>query len=242
MAVIRLDKLLSSMGYGSRRDAKSILKKGLVKVDGTVVKRPETKVDTDKNTVTVAGEKIEYYEFIYLMMNKPAGVISATEDPYEEDKTVIDLLEEKYQWFDLFPVGRLDKDTEGLLLLTNNGTFAHKTLSPKKHVSKIYYAKIDGALTENDVTAFQNGIRTDEKTIYKPAILTIQKSDAVSEALIEISEGKFHQVKRMFEAVGKSVLYLKRISFAGIELDGTLDLGEYRELNGDEMLRLDRYM
>lgn len=230
---MRLDKLLANMGYGSRKEVKQLLKEKAVTVDGCVVKDAAMKVDPDQQDVSVYGERIIYKEFIYLMMNKPPGVISATEDRYDE--TVIDLLDPLAQHFKPFPVGRLDKDTEGLLLITNDGYLSHNLLSPKKHVPKTYYATIDGIVTETDIEAFRQGVELDDGYVTKPGELVILKSDDISEIELTIQEGKFHQVKRMFEAVGKRVTYLKRLSMGPLVLDETLELGDYRELTEDEL-------
>jgi 16S rRNA pseudouridine516 synthase len=230
---LRIDKLLANMGYGTRKEVKKLLKSGVVKVDDVIVKDPKMQVDPDEQVVTVWGEEVQYKEFIYLMMNKPPGVISATEDVVQE--TVIDLLEEEDKIFAPFPVGRLDKDTEGLLLLTNDGQLAHQLLSPKKHVPKTYFAVIDGEVTEADVTAFRQGIVLDDGYQTKPAELVILKSGIRSDVEVTITEGKFHQVKRMFQAVGKRVVYLKRIQMGPLSLDESLALGEYRELTDEEV-------
>lgn len=230
---MRIDKLLSNMGYGSRKDMKKLLKSGTVKVNGVVVKDGKQHVDTTNEEVSVHGEIVEYREFIYLMMNKPAGVISATEDNMHE--TVIDLLEYEDTLFEPFPVGRLDKDTEGLLLITNDGNLSHQLLSPKKHVPKKYYATIDGIVDEEDIKSFSQGVVLEDGYHTKPGILTILKSDVESEIELVITEGKFHQVKRMFESVGKTVTYLKRLEMGSLSLDNTLELGEYRELTDEEL-------
>lgn len=236
---MRLDKLLANMGYGSRKEVKQLLKQKAVRVDDVVVKDSSMHVDPAKQNVSVHGERVEYVEFIYLMMNKPPGVISATEDKY--DQTVIDLLEPMEQHFEPFPVGRLDKDTEGLLLITNDGQLAHNLLSPKKHVPKMYYAKIDGEVTEVDIEAFKQGVTLDDGYETKPGELKILASGEQSEIELIIQEGKFHQVKRMFEAVGKKVTYLKRLSMGSLKLDETLKLGEYRELTEEELQQLQNY-
>lgn len=233
---MRLDKLLSNMGYGSRKDVKKLLKMKAVSIDGIITKDVSLHVDPEKQNVTVLGERVHYQEFIYLMMNKPAGVISATEDLY--DQTVIDLLDPFHAHFNPFPVGRLDKDTEGFLLITNDGVLAHNLLSPKKHVPKVYYAKIEGRVTEEDIEAFNQGVILDDGYLTKPGKLIILKSGQVSEIELMISEGKFHQVKRMFEAVGKKVTYLKRLSMGNLQLDQNLSLGEYRELSPDEIEKI----
>lgn len=234
--MLRIDKLLANMGYGTRKEVKKLLKAGVVKVDGMMVKDAKTHVDPKKQIVTVWGEEVEYKPFIYLMMNKPKGVISATEDAVEE--TVVDLLEEEDRIFDPFPVGRLDKDTEGLLLLTNDGQLAHQLLSPKKHVPKKYEAIIDGEVTEEDVAAFRRGVVLDDGYETKPAELVIIRSGLRSDVQVTITEGKFHQIKRMFQAVGKRVIYLKRIQMGPIPLDETLEPGEYRELTDEEIALL----
>lgn len=236
---MRIDKMLANLGYGSRKEVKQLLKSGAVKVDDVVVKDPKQHVDTNKQSVTLNGEVIEYKEFIYLMMNKPQGVLSATEDSVGE--TVIDLLELEDQVYEPFPVGRLDKDTEGLLLITNDGQLAHRLLSPKKHVPKTYFAVIDREVTEEDIKAFAEGVTLDDGYETKPGELKILKSGIRSDIELTITEGKFHQVKRMFEAVGKKVVYLKRISMGPLPLDETLELGEYRELTDEEIEMLRNY-
>lgn len=230
---MRLDKLLANMGYGSRKEVKALLKQKAVRVDDEIVKDSSMHVDPAKQMVTVFGERVEYVEFIYLMMHKPPGVISATEDKY--DQTVIDLLDPVDQHFEPFPVGRLDKDTEGLLLITNDGQLAHNLLSPKKHVPKWYYAKVDGVVTEADVEVFKQGVTLDDGYHTKPGELKILVSDEQSEIELMIQEGKFHQVKRMFEAVGKKVTYLKRLSMGSLVLDPDLPMGKYRHLTEEEL-------
>ncbi|MCM3670104.1 rRNA pseudouridine synthase [Mesobacillus maritimus] len=230
---MRIDKMLSNLGFGSRKEVKKLLKDGAVQVNEELVKDPKYHVDTDQDVVTVHGEEIQYREFIYLMMNKPPGVISATED--DRDQTVIDLLELEDRIFEPFPVGRLDKDTEGLLLITNDGQLAHKLLSPKKHVPKTYFAVIDGEVTEEDIQAFKRGVVLDDGYETKPGELVILKSGIRSDIELTISEGKFHQVKRMFQAVGKRVVYLQRLTMGPLALDETLELGEYRELTEEEI-------
>ena len=230
---MRLDKLLANMGYGSRKEVKQLLKQKAVRVDDVVVKDAAMKVDTEKQIVTVFGEPVEYTEFIYLMMNKPQGVISATED--NRDETVIDLLDPLHQHFEPFPVGRLDKDTEGFLLITNDGQLAHNLLSPKKHVPKTYYADIEGHVTEADIEAFAQGVTLDDGYHTKPGHLVILEAAEQSKIELTIQEGKFHQVKRMFEAVGKKVTYLKRLSMGDLALDESLALGEYRGLTSEEL-------
>jgi 16S rRNA pseudouridine516 synthase len=231
--------MLANLGYGSRKEVKQLLKSGAVKIDDEIVKDAKQHVDATKQTVTLNGEVIEYKEFIYLMMNKPQGVLSATEDSVGE--TVIDLLELGDQVYEPFPVGRLDKDTEGLLLITNDGQLAHRLLSPKKHVPKTYFAVIDQEVTDEDVKAFAEGVTLDDGYETKPGELRILKSGIRSDIELTITEGKFHQVKRMFEAVGKKVIYLKRISMGPLPLDETLELGEYRELTDEEVNMLKEF-
>ncbi|MET3196538.1 pseudouridine synthase [Bacillus sp. OAE603] len=230
---MRIDKILANMGYGSRKEVKGLLKKGVVKIGDNIVKSPKEHVDLDNQVVSVNGEVVEYKEYVYLMMNKPPGVISSTED--SEHETVIGLLEYEDIIFEPFPVGRLDKDTEGLLLITNDGQLAHQLLSPKKHVPKKYFATIDGVVTEEDIKAFEKGVTLDDGYETKPGYLTILTSGQESEIELVIMEGKFHQVKRMFEAVGKTVTYLKRLEMGPLKLDETLELGEYRELTDEEL-------
>lgn len=232
---IRLDKYLADMGKGTRSEVKKAISKGLVRVNGAVVKKPETKLDIEIDQVLYEGESVGYAQFEYYMLNKPAGVISATED--KRERTVVDLIEDKKRK-DLFPVGRLDRDTEGLLLISNDGELAHRLLSPAKHVDKVYYAKIDGVVTEADVEVFQKGIDIGEEKLTRPAKLRILQSGEMSEIELTIREGKFHQVKRMFHAVGKEVVYLKRLQMGPLTLDETLKSGEYRKLTEQEITEL----
>ncbi|MBN2898164.1 MAG: rRNA pseudouridine synthase [Clostridia bacterium] len=230
---MRLDKLLSDMGYGSRREVKIVLKRQQVKVNGVFPKSASIHVDPEVDEVLVNGERVVYKPLVYLMMNKPAGVISATED--KRDQTVIDLVDEAFSYYDLHPVGRLDKDTVGLLILTNDGKLSHELLSPKKHVPKTYYAKIDGIVTEEDVNAFDEGINVNDEYTTLPAQLKILKSGELSEIEVTIYEGKYHQVKRMFIARGKEVVYLKRLAMGQLQLDETLEEGMSRELTEEEL-------
>lgn len=232
---LRLDKYLADMGLGTRTEVKRAIAKGQIKINEVLVKRPETKVDTEKDQITYQGNPVAYAEKEYYMLNKPAGVVSATED--RTDRTVLDLINTK-QRKDLFPVGRLDKDTEGLLLITNDGELAHRLLSPKKHVDKVYYAKIQGKVTEEDREKFKEGLDIGEEKPTLPAELEILQSDIVSEIRLTIREGKFHQVKRMFQAVGKEVTYLKRLQMGSLVLDKQLALGEYRRLTEQEIKEL----
>ena len=228
---IRIDKLLSNTGEGSRSDVKKLLKGGAVTVDGFVIKDSGTQVEEGQD-ITVYGRKIIYKKFIYIMLNKPQGVVSATKD---KNETVIDLLDEGFKAWDLFPVGRLDKDTEGLLILTNDGELSHNLLSPKKHIPKTYYATIDGEVTTQDVKLFEMGVVLEDDYKTLPAKLKILECAELSKIELTIMEGKFHQVKRMFESVDKRVTYLKRISMGKLKLDENLVLGDYRELTDDEI-------
>lgn len=230
----RLDKILGNLGYGSRKEVKFSCKNGEVVVDGEVVKDSSTKVDPEIAVIEVNGERVMYRKYVYLLLNKPAGVVSATFDNYDE--TVIDLLDPEYQAFEPFPVGRLDKDTVGFLLLTNDGALNHKLIAPKNHVDKVYYAEIDKPVNEKDAESFRKGIVIDDGYKCMPGKLEIISStEDGSEVLVTIQEGKFHQVKRMFEALDKSVVYLKRVKFGPMELDETLEEGEYRELTKEEI-------
>lgn len=233
---IRLDKMLGNLGIGTRKEIKAMVRKGMVTVNGELVKDSSVHVMVPEDAVEVEGTPVNYRKFVYIMMNKPPGVISATYDKHDE--TVVDLLDEEYLPFEVFPVGRLDKDTEGLLLLTNDGQLAHNLLAPRKHVTKTYFAKILGQVTQEDVTAFEAGVLLDDGYKTLPAELHILSSRPVSEVEVSIREGKFHQIKRMFVAVGKEVIYLKRLSMGSLQLDPDLELGEYRELTEDELAAL----
>lgn len=232
---LRLDKYLADMGLGTRSEVKKAITKGLVQVNGAVVKKPECKVDTEADEILHQGEPVGYTEYEYYMLNKPAGVISATED--RKERTVIDLIDSRRRG-DLFPVGRLDKDTEGLLLITNDGALAHRLLSPKKHVDKVYYARIQGRVTDADADAFARGLDIGDEKRTLPAGLNILDSGEISEIRVTIQEGRFHQVKRMFQAVGKEVIYLKRLQMGGLKLDENLCTGAYRELTKEEIDKL----
>ena len=229
---MRLDKFLKECNVCSRSESKQVLKKGLVKVNGSVVKDASIKIDENKDVITYNDEVLKYEEFIYVMLNKPAGVVSTTEDT--RDTTVVDLVKE-YAHKELFPFGRLDKDSVGLVILSNDGKLAHELLSPKKHVSKVYYLKIKGKLDNSDIEAFKNGITLEDGYLTKEGKLEIIKSDEISECYATISEGKFHQLKRMFIALNKEVVFLKRIKFKDIELDESLNEGEYRLLSEEEI-------
>ncbi|MBR0373138.1 MAG: rRNA pseudouridine synthase [Mogibacterium sp.] len=234
---MRLDKFLSEMGAGTRTELKKNIRAGRVTVDGAVVRDPGAKVE-ETSAVVYCGQPVAYEAFVYYMLNKPAGVISASDDPREA--TVVDLIAEQKRK-DLFPVGRLDRDTEGLLLITNDGALAHRLLSPKHHVDKVYYARVSGAVTETDVDAFRAGLLLSDGLACLPADLRVLSTgmDAdgatVSEVEVTIREGKFHQIKRMFEAVGREVLYLKRLAMGPLTLDPDLPSGAYRRLTRAEV-------
>ncbi len=233
--MIRLDKYLADMGTGTRQEVKKYIRKGLVRVNQETVRTPEMKICEEKDEVFLEGQRIAYASCEYYMLNKPAGVVSATED--KRETTVIDLIRDRKRK-DLFPVGRLDKDTEGLLLITNDGQLAHRLLSPKRHVDKTYYAKVSGCVTREDVLLFARGldIGTDEREEWTmPGELEILRSGSESEILLTIQEGKYHQVKRMFQAVGKEVVYLRRERMGALVLDKELKPGEYRPLTKKEL-------
>ena len=231
--MMRLDKYLCETGFGTRSQVKDLLKKGQVMVNGEVVKKPELKINETTDQILCQGKKASYQKNIYLMLHKPAGVVSATED--NREKTMLDLVRPEDRKNGLFPVGRLDKDTEGLLLLTDDGELAHRLLSPKKHVDKTYYARIDGQVTEEHVKQFREGLDIGDEKKTLPAVLTILLSGPVSEIEVTIHEGRFHQIKRMFEAVGCKVTYLKRLSMGSLVLDETLPPEEYRPLTEAEL-------
>lgn len=233
--LMRLDKYLADMGVGTRSEVKVLIKKRRVQVNNEIVVDPNRKITVGSDLVSFDGKDISYVQYEYYMLNKPAGVLSATEDKH--GKTVIDLITTSKRK-DLFPVGRLDKDTEGLLLITNDGELAHSLLSPKKHVDKEYYAKVEGVVTNEDVEAFEKGLQVDEDFLAMPAKLTILSQGKVSEITLIIQEGKFHQVKRMFEAVGKKVVYLKRLSMGTLQLDKSLKPGDYRMVTEEELALL----
>ena len=250
--VMRLDKFLSEMGIASRKETREYAKKGRIKVNNAIVKVSDYKIDAEKDIVTFDGRTIAYEQFEYYMLNKPAGVVSATVD--NNDRTVIDLIDSERKK-DLFPVGRLDKDTVGLLIITNDGELAHSLLSPVKHIDKKYFARVEGIITEEHIKRFKEGLKLKDGTLTKPAQLEIiksgnvksdnaksdnpksenDKSNNISEVEITICEGKYHQIKRMIACVGGKVIYLKRLSMGRLELDENLREGEYRRLTEDEI-------
>lgn len=234
---MRLDRYLSNMGCGSRKEVRKLVRSGAITVNGKPVRDEDYSVEPGQDRVNCSGSEIHYTRYLYLMLNKPGGVISATEDGRE--RTVLDLLDAGYQKRGLFPVGRLDKDTEGLLILTNHGELGHRLLAPKRHVPKRYLARVAGTVDGSDQEAFRNGVDIGGYTTL-PAELEIIDSGTLSEVMIVIREGKFHQIKRMFEARGKAVLYLKRQAMGELELDPDLPSGAYRELREDEIAHLMR--
>lgn len=230
---MRLDKLLAHTGFGTRKEVKELIRKGNVSVDDKVVRSSNAIINPDKETVTVFGEVIIYREFEYLLLHKPAGYITATEDAYHQ--TVLSLVPEEYSHIALSPVGRLDKDTEGLLLLTNDGKANHALTSPKKNVPKTYFAEINGTPSDEHIQLFKEGVTLDDGYETKAATLQILHSSDVSEILLTITEGKFHQVKRMFRAIGMEVIYLKRLTMGELVLDEILPIGAVRELTAKEL-------
>lgn len=241
MGQLRLDKYLADMKCGTRSQVKEFIRRNRVCVDETVISDPAFKVDPEIHIVKLDGNPVNYVETVYYMLNKPAGVLSATSD--SRQKTVLDLVDAPRR--DLFPVGRLDRDTEGLLLITNDGLLAHNLLAPGKHVDKTYYAKVTGQIGSNAVQAFAAGLIVDEKLTALPAKLEIigQKNtpddkDPVTAVYVTVQEGKFHQIKRMFAALGSEVRYLKRISMGPLSLDEQLALGAYRPLTAAEIALL----
>lgn len=236
---MRIDKLLAHSGFGTRKEVKKLLKTKFIEINGQTVTSPKVHVNLDEDDILVGGEPLHYQEFVYFMLNKPAGVISATEDTVHE--TVLDLLEPADLVQDPHPVGRLDIDTEGLLLLTNDGKLTYQLISPSRHVDKQYIADIDGVVTNEDQIAFKQGVILDDDYRTMPAqleILSIDPKEETSKVAVIIQEGKFHQVKRMFKSVGKEVLYLKRLSMGNLQLDEHLELGAYRELTKEEVDRI----
>lgn len=229
----RLDKIIASMGRYSRREVKQLIKEGLILVDGKIARGAEDKYDAETVEITVAGEVLSYRRFTYVMLHKPTGVLSATEDGHGE--TVLDLLPKEYRKMGLFPVGRLDKDTEGLLLLTNDGETAHDLLAPKKHIDKVYFTRVSGMLTQSDCDAFAAGMTLRDGLVCQSAGLAILSAGQESEALVTIREGKFHQIKRMLAERGKPVLYLKRLQMGPLKLDDALHIGEFRLLTPQEI-------
>lgn len=233
--MLRLDKYLAERGIGTRSQVKNIIKSGQITVNDVIITDPSAKLDSEKDIIKYKGNAVNSNKYIYIMLNKPSGVISAVKD--ERERTVVDVLPEKYKNRGIFPVGRLDKDTLGLLLLTNDGEFAHNTLSPKKHFKKTYIAQFEGRLPDNAYELFKQGIELKDFKCKQADINIISQN----EAEVIISEGKYHQVKRMFKALGCNVVKLKRTAFGNIALDSALKEGECRELNSEEMNYIKKY-
>lgn len=265
---MRLDKMLGNLGFGTRSEIKSLVRQGKVAVNGVAAKDPGMQIDPERDVVVLDGDTVRYRDKIYIMLHKPAGVVSATEDPRE--RTVLDLLDSGLTAFSPFPAGRLDKDTEGLLLLTNDGKLAHELLSPRKHVPKTYRALVLGEVGAAEAEAFAKGVVLDDGYLTLPAQLSLLATAAAPDAArhpdmaepfarmaadrasragdgiiswieLTLQEGKFHQVKRMFEAVGRKVLYLRRVSMGPLQLDPDLAPGEWRELTEEEIGSLKSY-
>ena len=233
--MIRLDKFLADSGVGTRTDVKKRIREGRITVNDAVAKKPDLKVDPEQDQILFDHRPVIYEKYSYYLFHKPAGCVTARCDRL--NRTVMDFFPESMRK-EFAPVGRLDKDTEGLLLITNDGALAHELLSPKKHVAKTYYARIEGKVTAEDVAAFRKGLDIGEKNLTKPAELVILKSDSESEIEVTITEGKYHQIKRMFEKTGKKVIYLKRLSMGSLKLDETLATGAYRPLTESELQAL----
>ena len=232
---VRLDKFLADAGAGTRSQVKGFLKKGLVTVNGEPARKPEQKISPETDLIVFQGTVLSYTEFYYYMLNKPSGYVSATDD--NTAPTVLSLLKGA-PGKDLFPVGRLDKDTEGLLLITNDGALAHRLLSPRHHVDKTYFVRADGTVTEDDCSRLEAGVDIGEDRLTLPARAALLSSGPVSEVELTIHEGKFHQVKRMMEAVGTPVIYLKRLSMGTLTLPDDLKKGECRPLTEKEVTEL----
>ena len=239
---VRLDKFLADAGKGTRSEVKKFIQKGQVQVNGVPAKKPELKVNPDKDVVVLAGETVGAApEFVYYLLNKPAGCVSATNDNLHT--TVLDLLKDSVPVKSLFPVGRLDIDTEGLLLITDDGELSHNVLSPSRHVAKTYFARINGLVTKEHIKAFKDGLDIGDDKPTKPGTLVIKSANpdtSTSEILLTITEGRYHQVKRSFEVLGMKVTYLKRLSMGNLALDEALAPGEFRELTETELQALVR--
>lgn len=230
--MMRLDKFLAHANYGTRREVKKIIRSGWVSVNDQIVKNDDFKIDENKDIICVDNEQVIYQQFYYIMLNKPNGYVSATID--DRYPTVIDLIYEDYA-LDLFPVGRLDLDTEGLLLLTNDGSLSHELLSPKKHVDKEYYVELEKDFNDQDIKTLEAGVAINDQEVCKEA--KVKRIDN-NKLMLIIQEGKYHQVKRMMHAIDNEVTYLKRVRMGSLKLDETLPLGEYRALNEEEIKML----
>lgn len=228
----RIDKIIASQGQYSRSEVKKLVKDGRVTLDGKVIKSSDVKADPDKNDIAIDGKSIGYKKHLYIMLNKPQGVVSATEDTYH--KTVIDLVPKDLRREGLFPAGRLDGDTVGFVLITDDGDFAHRILSPKNHIMKTYHATLQRPVTDEDINAFKNGVELKDGTLCLEAQVNPIDSDKPM-AEIQICEGKYHQVKRMFAALGNKVVFLKRVKMGNLSLDESLREGQCREITSEEL-------
>ncbi|WEV45768.1 pseudouridine synthase [Streptococcaceae bacterium ESL0687] len=237
---MRLDKFLANMNLGSRTEVKKDIKKGQVTVNGQVIKSDKHQINEEADQITFRGQLVNYQKYFYYLLNKPAGYLSAKTDT--RDKTIMDLFKASDRRDDLFPVGRLDKDTEGLLLVTNDGDLAHRLLSPKKHVPKLYQAEISGIMTGDDIKLFAEGLTIDGGELCLPAeleLVSVNPQEDTSLIRLTLHEGKFHQVKRMVKAVGKKVTYLERLGMGNLMLDDNLKRGAYRPLSDKDLEKLD---
>lgn len=229
----RLDKILASQGLGSRKEVRALIRNGAVAVNGIVQKKEDVRTDGDADDIYVNGKRLCFKRYQYIMMNKPGGVVSASSD--SKMRTVVDLVPASLFRRGLFPAGRLDRDTEGLLIITDDGDFAHRMLAPKNHVYKLYEAVVDGSIGEKEIELFKKGICFADGTLCLPAELTVLKQGEHPLTQVRICEGKFHQVKKMFLAIGREVLYLKRVKIGQLALDETLPAGMCREITSDEL-------
>ena len=231
--MMRLDRFLANNGFGTRQEVKKLIRAGRIMVDGVCTKNPEAKLDEEQAVVAVDGKPVFYEKFHYIMLNKPAGCVSSSHEPGE--KSVLSYIGESYAK-DLFPVGRLDKDTEGLLLLTNDGALSHRLLSPSKHVDKRYYVELEKEISGQDVVRFREGIDIGDEKLTLPAVLEMTEDGR--KVFVTLHEGRFHQIKRMFQALNNQVLYLKRVSMKNLMLDPELKPGDYRCLTAEEIADL----
>lgn len=232
----RIDKIISSQGYGSRKEISKMAKNGRIYVNGIVCKSADMKIDPLNDKILFCGEEVKYSKFVYILLNKKAGYITATEDKKQD--TVLKLLPERYQKMDIFPAGRLDKDTEGLLLLTNDGEFSHSIMSPKNHVEKTYYAKIEGTLIEDSVKLVEEGLELGDGLQCMPAKLKIINDTEIE---LTIKEGKYHQVKRMVACLGAKVVYLKRIAIGNLRISDDMELGDFKLLSEVDILEIKNF-
>ncbi|MBP3468689.1 MAG: rRNA pseudouridine synthase [Lachnospiraceae bacterium] len=233
--MMRLDRFLANNGFGTRQEVKKLIRAGRIMVDGVCTKNPEVKLDEEQAVVLVDGNPVFYEKFHYIMLNKPAGCVSSSHEPGE--KSVLSYIGESYAK-DLFPVGRLDKDTEGLLLLTNDGALSHRLLSPSKHVDKRYYVELEREISKEDIVRFREGIDIGDEKLTLPAVL--ERTEDGRKVFVTLHEGRFHQIKRMFLALNNQVIYLKRVSMKNLTLDPELKPGDYRRLTAEEIADLQK--